>query len=202
MRKPSEVWKVLFDEEPLNLEPPKPRKRRMRRLTDDEYDEVLTNYWYRRPETAHDRNLFVAAAQDWIVYAFLFENADHGKGRNHEITAPSDTQSLMTLLDGSCLHMQRDITCRVEMRSVCWWDVQEHYHNLRRRDINTLAEDLMEPLIHDAINLMRRSGFIRWHSGVWTLSPSMSREHILRLKRQGRIFLAPEPSKLSGDYAA
>lgn len=203
MGNPAAVWKRLIDEvAPIDLAPPKPSKKRKRRLTSDEYHEILTNYWDNRPETAHDYELFVEAAIDWVIFAFLYENSDHGKGRNHEIEAGSTIHELVDHLDDSCLRMMRDITCRVEMRSVCWWDVQEHYHNLRRRDINRLADELLDPLIFEAIKRLKTSGFLAWHSGFWTLSARMSAPYIQQLKARGRIFLAPEPSKLSRVYAA
>ena len=186
----------------IETTPPKPKKERKRRLFGVEYDEVLANYWFDRPEKSHVRERFVEAAMDWVIYAFLHENADRGIGRNHEIVGAPDTDEFIALLDDSSDQMQRNLTCKVEMRSVCWWDVQEHYHNLRSKDINQLADDLMDPLIHEAIERLKAAGFLSWHSGVWNLSAEKSRGHILRLKQRGSIFLAPEPSKLSGTYAA
>lgn len=204
MKNPTEVWKVLTDEPLVPLFDPeakKPRTRK-RRLTADEYEDVIASYWENRREDAHDREQFVEATQDWVIYAFLHENADHGQGRNHELAAETDGSfELMERLDDSCIRMIRDFS-RIEMRSICWWDVQEHYHNLRRRDINRLADDLMEPLIHEAIESLRASGFLTWHSGYWNLSKTMSDPFIRQLKHAKRIFLAPPPSKFSGEYAA
>lgn len=186
----------------LGVTTPKPKKQRRPHLREAEIDEILANYWSRRPESAHGRERFVAAAMDWVVYAFLHENANHGCGRNHEIRADSDFHTLIHLLDDSSDRMIRDITCTVEMRSVCWWDVQEHYHNFRTRDINHIADELMDPLIHESVEHLKASGFLSWHSGVWNLSAEKSRRFIQRLKRKRKVFLAPEPSKLSGIYAA
>ena len=194
-KRPPDLW-------PLEAEQSKPLKKQKRRLSGDEYEEVLANYWYRRPETAHDRELFVQAAMHWVVYAFLHDNSDHGKGCNHEIVEAPDTTSLIDRLFLSGDNMQVDIRCKVEMRPVCWWDVQEHYHNLREQDINKLAEDLQIPLLFEAIERLKASGFLYWHSGVWNLSATKSRTHIVQLKRRGTVFLAPEPSKLAGEYVA
>lgn len=179
---------------------PKPHSKSKRRLVGAEYDEVFTNYWYRRSELAPDREQFVTAAMDWVVYAILFASDNHGEGRNHEIRATSTTIGLGTILFASADRMVRNSRCKIRMQPVCWWDVQEHYHNIERNDIHMLAEDLQGPLVSEAIERLKAAGFIYWHSGVWTLSTNKSRPYILRLKRQKRIFLAPEPSKRCGEY--
>ena len=195
-KRPPDLWPLEAEQQP------KPLKKSKRRLSLDEYEEIFVNYWYRRPETAHDRELFVQAAMHWVVYAFLHENADHGKGRNHEIVEAPDTTSLINRLFDSSDNMQNDLHCKVEMRPVCWWDVQEHYHNVVRKDIERLAEELHVPLLLEAIERLKASGFLYWHSGVWNLSAEKSHRYILELKRRGTVFLAPEPSKLAGEYAA
>lgn len=205
MGNPAAVWKRLLDEEPLEtpvgFEPLKPPKKAKRRLTGNAYEEVLANYWSDRPEHTPDREQFVEATMAWAVYAFLFEDGDHGRGRNHEIRDSSNTAALVERLFASADQMRRT-SQKVTMRSVCWWDVQERYHDVARKDIHMLAEDLHEPLLFEAIERLKEAGLLSWHSGVWNLSPSMSRKYILRLKQRGRIFLAPEPNKHCGLSAA
>lgn len=204
------MYKTLLDEDMQfdnyldelcsELQPaPKDRKRR---LTEDEYGEVLVNYWDRRRENAHDREEFVKAAMEWVVYAFLHADNSRGKFRNHEIAESADTDRFIDHLRVSCSRMLDDIRCKVEMSSVCWWDVQEHYHNLVPKQIDDLAEDLFEPLIIEAVERLKANGFISWHSGFWNLSTAMSHSYIQRLNRRKRIFLAPKPSKLALVYAA
>lgn len=179
----------------------KPKKQKQR-LIGCEYDEVLTNYWRTRKYDTPSREQFINAAMDWVIYALLFENADHGTGRNHEIKAASSVIALSLKLYDSAQRMVRDAKSKVEMRPVCWWDVQENYHNVERKDIHMLAEDLQAPLLVEAIERLKERGIIAWHSGVWTLSACYSRTYIYRLKQRGRIFLAPEPTKKSGQYIA
>lgn len=180
----------------------KPTKKQKRRLVGHQYDEVLANYWSTRKYDTPTREQFIKAAMDWTVYALLFENNDHGIGRNHEIKTASSFVALGVRLFESAEKMVRDSRCKVEMRPVVWWDVQENYHNVERKDIHMLAEDLHAPLLAEAIERLKERGILAWHSGVWTLSACYSRTYIQRLKQRGRIFLAPEPTKKSNIYVA
>lgn len=172
------------------------------RLFGSEYEEVLANYWHTRKQDTPTRDEFITAAMDWAIYALLFENNDRGAGRNHEIKTISSVFALSMRLYESAERMVRDARCKIEMRPVCWWDVQENFHNIERKDIHRLAEDLHAPLLAEAIERLKERGILVWHSGVWTLSACYSRKYIQRLKARGRIFLAPEPTKKSGEYVA
>ena len=180
----------------------KSTKKQKRRLVGYQYDEVLANYWNTRKYDTPTREQFIKAAMNWAVYALLFENNDHGIGRNHEIKSASSVISLGIRLFESSEKMIRDSRCKVEMRPVVWWDVQANYHNIERKDIHMLAEDLHAPLLAEAIERLKERGILSWHSGVWTLSACYSRTYIQRLKQRGRIFLAPEPTKKSNIYVA
>lgn len=175
-------------------------KKQKLRLAGLAYDEALANYWRNRKNDTPTRDDFIVAAMDWAIYALLFANSDHGSGRNHEVKVSSNIIALSLRLFESADRMIRNSRCKVEMRPVCWWDVQENFHDIERKDIHRLAEDLQVPLLVEAIERLKERGILTWHSGVWTLSACYSRTYIHRLKQRGRIFLAPEPTKKSCHY--
>lgn len=175
----------------ISLDAPKNRKRR---LIGTEYDEVLSEYWTYRPD--EDREEFLEATKKWSIWAFLHSSNDHGLGRNHEIRCIEGHVELSHQLIGSAEDMFGNPKSKIFMGPVCWEDVQQRHHDIARTDINRLAWDLQLPLVYDSVMQLEREHVITWHSGVWTLFSSASREYILRLKQPGKVHVAPYVEKL------
>lgn len=162
---------------------PKSQKKFRVRLSDIEFDRIATNYWFGRAE---HRQKHIESVKQWVIWAFLHIEDCHGQGRTHEIAAAPGLQSLKTILFESAQRMRRNTRCKIDMRPPCWWDVQEHYHHVVRKDIHRLADDIHERLIDEAIEQLIADQAIRYQHDYWLLLTTATRGYIRLLKRHGK----------------
>jgi hypothetical protein len=151
----------------------------------EELKDELGNDWFIQLCGDYREN-FVKAAMDWAVWAFLFYEEDHGKGRTHEIRKDSG-ENLQNTLYVSADRMRMDPKSKIDMRPICWWDVQRHYHDVERKDIDRLAERMHADLLMEAIERLHANNTIRLEHGFWNLKSDKSRRYILLLKRPGKL---------------
>jgi hypothetical protein len=150
----------------------------------EELKDELGNDWYIQLYGDYREN-FVKATMDWAVWAFLFHEEDRGKGRTQEIR--KDDKPLTEVLWDSADKMLADSKSKIDMRPICWWDVQKHYHDVERKDIDKLAERLHGDLLMEAIERLHANNTIRLQHGVWILMSDKSRRYIQLLKRPGTL---------------
>ena len=162
---------------------PRSQKKLRVKLSDGELDQIATNYWFGRTDS---RRKNIESVKQWIIWAFLHIEDCHGQGRTHEIEAAAGVHVLRALLFDSAELMRRNTKCKIDMRPPCWWDIQEHYHHVARKDIHRLAEDIHERLLDEAIEQLIASEAIRYQHGYWLLLTNASRGYIRLLKRHGK----------------
>ncbi|MDB5177050.1 MAG: hypothetical protein JWN75_718 [Candidatus Saccharibacteria bacterium] len=170
---------------PLLQSLPKPGPKR---LLGTDFTRAFKKLW--KDRTDQQKKQQAHRARLWVTASFL--HAEHvlsGKGLNHEIEGPENNSELLDRLTESAMQMREKE--RKKMASVFLKDVHEAFNGYDADDCERLANRLHDHLLlEETIPGLRKSNFLRFYNGIWSLSVTEAHHVRQELRKVGLLAAA------------